>query len=420
MPVAAICGPEGPPVASYRFNPGDGGWTTSRAGNARYVNNTGVLSVAGTNVTRDAHYVNGRRTWLLETVAFTNSMLWSEDLTNAAWTKLGATPTTIGGSVTTPDGVAGSATCGQIGGNGAFTDQGVQQAFTWTASTAQAAASHFKPGNKSWVMIEMVCKDGTTITRSWFNVTTGAYGTTNHRTVAMYSLQNGWWFCGARINSSLTGASGQTVRFTFVDADNSTTLTGDGSTVNGYIFGSSHWVDKFFCQYSYIPTTTVPVAAVLDANPSRAHGSTPQARTLYMKLIDAQVGIVGGQAMWLIGAGSDFLRILNPNFNAGDSIRTDVVNVTTTAPSQATITESVQTTGTLEVRGWGDALFQSGTGISVNGGAEVTSLSAPNANPYQGAYGGANYTLCQSGVLMIIQLKDILGVQSMSACRAAI
>lgn len=92
-------------------------FTFTRSGNGYYFNNLGVLVAAGTNVPRFDYNPStlAARGLLIENTA-TNNLLYSDDLTNAAWTK---TNCTAAKNAIGPDGVTNSAsTLTATGANG--------------------------------------------------------------------------------------------------------------------------------------------------------------------------------------------------------------------------------------------------------------------------------------------------------------
>lgn len=411
-------GPAGP-VVNFKYTAGDSltGWTTSRASSATYFDTNGVVQTAGSGVMRDGHFLGGVRHWLLEP-ARTNSAIQSGDLTQAAWTKAGALPPTIGGSVTTPDNTASVVTVGIIGANTAASDERVVNAaaYAWTATTPEAWSCFAKPGNKSNLLIETTDKAGT-VARSWVNVTTGAAGTTaGTHTLKLWPLTNGWYRIEMRLSSSGTGATGQTVGFIFTDADNSTTLTGDGATVNGYVWGVQMENDQLW-PCSYVATTTVAVTRNADTA-TRPHGSTPQPRALYAKITNLLGGnstthdilSIGG----IGGANDQYMR-----FAAVASPKAQMDN---NASFVAAAPVNVPAVGdVLEFRAASNTDTSITAGNSINGGAEVTATSAASA-AYQAGYTGANYVLgnTMTVALAIQQWKDVLGsAVSMATCRSA-
>jgi hypothetical protein len=401
----------------FKYTPGDSlaGWTTARAGSATYYDVNGVVQTALTGVMRDSHYLAGNRGWLLEP-AGANAATGPRDLTNAGWTK---TLCTIGGSTTAADGST-ITTNGIIANAGTVAAVVVDAAgYAWTASTPQAWACIGKPGNKSQLFITTTRKDGTTIETSWVNLSTGVVGTkAAGHTVQTRLLANGNYRVELGLASSGVGAVGATVAFGPADADNTLTVTGDGATVNCYV----DWV-QVEPDHAWPTSPIIGASRVADSPPTRAHGSTPQARTLYVKatmLVSnptsgtnpnfdfASIGGVGG-------ANDQYLRYAV----ALSLVRAQMDNNSSFVAAGASYTTA--TSGdVLEIRGASDITTAITGGLTVNGGAETTATSAASA-AFQAGYTGANYVLMNggNGPIHILSFKDILGTQSMATCRSA-
>lgn len=93
----------------FRYRPGDSlaAATFARTSVATYADVNGVLQQAASGVARDAHYVNGVRTLLLERES-TNLCVRSDEFNDAAWTKsaagAGTAPVVTANAATAPDG----------------------------------------------------------------------------------------------------------------------------------------------------------------------------------------------------------------------------------------------------------------------------------------------------------------------------
>jgi len=88
------------------MNPNALGGTFSRTGTATYTDRDGIIRTAATGVPRDAHFVNGERTLLLET-ASTNQVTFGRDLSTGAWT---LSSMTAAATATGIDGASNAAT----------------------------------------------------------------------------------------------------------------------------------------------------------------------------------------------------------------------------------------------------------------------------------------------------------------------
>jgi hypothetical protein len=274
-----------------------------------------------------------------------------------------------------------------------------------------------KAGNKNFLIIQNRISDGATFHTSWVNVSTGAIGTkAAAHAIKTWPLANGWYRVEVRESSSGAGANANLFAFGFTDADNSHTLTGDGATVNGTVWGAQYEIDGFV-PTSYIPTVAAPVARVADTA-TKAHGSTPQPRALYAKFTATNAAAstthdivsLGGIA----GPNDQFFRFAAVNTVKGD-LHNNAVFVAA-APTGAPAWGD-----TVEFRAASNTDTSITGGQSLNGGAETTNTTAASA-AYQGAYTGANYILgnAMTGPLAIQQWKDILGSAiTMAQCQAA-
>ncbi len=411
----------------FKFAAGDSvagkGGTFTRAGTRTYYDVNGVRQTASSGQCIGdgsvKHYLSATAHLLLQP-ARTNSALWAEDLTNAAWTKLGATPTTVGGSVT--DMMGGTNTkCGQIGGNGAFADQGFVNAtaYVWTAATPQGFAFDVKPGNKGNFFI--LTTDGVaTAATSWGNASTGATGTTaGTHTLKFWGVQsNGWYRFEFRLSTSgATVVLGKTLRFSFCDADNSTTLTGDGATVNGSFNAIQHEQDQGWVS-SYIPTTNAAVTAVVDTL-SFPHNSVPKPRTLYADMTSIDIAQNSGDNVdyfaigGIAGANNQYSR------NANGVVRGAMNNNAVFVAGATGVTPPLPG-NRFEVRSASAVDTTVTGGISINLAAETTVASAASA-AFQGAYATANYTLLDTAIrpIAVRVVKDLNGAQIMTICRSA-
>jgi hypothetical protein len=419
LPTMHDAGQPSPLVFKYTAGDSLAGWTNARAGNASYFDINGTVQIAGSGVTRDAHYLAGVRHWLLEE-ARTNSALWSEDFTNAAWSK---TLCTIGGSVTTPDGTPSVTTCGWIPNNGTQGSSLFNAAgYTWTDNAPQAFSFFAKPGNKIWAFINLRDKANNTHF-NWINASTGALGTTDGScTLKTWALANGWYRIEARLSSAATGGATVSASLAFMDGDGAVTVTGDGSTAAGYFWGAQMEIDKNSVS-SYVKTTNASASRVADTAPQRAHNSVPQARTLYISQTMLEVTAGSGNNTTLIGIGSAspfsaYHRIAHTPQQWGG---TQFVNAGITANASF---NGVPSLGDLvEMRSAVDNGLTATFGVSINGGAESTG-TATNTSPFATIYTGANYVLGNNeanpvqGVFAMRGFKDVLGPQSMAAMRS--
>lgn len=314
-------------VASGTYPSGE---TFTRAGAAYYLDSSGVLQSAGTGVKRNAHYINGKPTLLLEG-ARTNVVLWDRDMTNAAWTK---TTMTAAKDQVGPDGVtnsassllatAGNATC--------------LQAIT-LASSARSQSCWIKRLIGSGT-VNMTMDNGST----WTVVTVTASWT--------------------RVNIPTQTLANPTVGFRIVtDTDK---IAVDFAQNEDDVFPSSE-----------IATTTASVARVADVL-TYPYLPIPQEMTVFVRLYkQGATADYPGNRVVLIGSG--FTKCFLLDFTgSGNRLLYNGL----TATKQVAITPSVGTRGvSLELCG---QLSASGAPIishSENGGAIQTAVAASDPLP---------------------------------------
>jgi hypothetical protein len=219
----------------------------TRASTAFITTAAGTLTSFGSNTLRIAD------SGLLIEGSQTNYVLFSQDFSNANWTK---TNSSIGTTTTAPDGTstaqklveaAGSAehyVTATVGGTGNDSNESI----------------YVKAAERSWVAIA----NATRSVVANFNVGTGVVGTfTGFSNTSIEALANGWYRCKAYASAGQTD-----LRIQLGDADTGTggtySYTGDGSS-GLFIWGGQleRGIPNLFT--SYIPTTTVSVARAADA-----------------------------------------------------------------------------------------------------------------------------------------------------------
>ncbi len=172
-----------------------------------------------------------------------NLLTYSQDFDNAAWSKQNCTITA--NSVVAPD--SNTTADSLIASNGTGTYKG----FYITQQTAASKTFSFyaKKGNKDWAML--LGYNGNN--NVWFNVSNGTLGTigSNFINATIDSVGNGWYRCSATLNSSITLEPN--IGIYTSNADNSTSCTGDGTTVSLYLWGAQ--LVSGTSAKEYFPTT---------------------------------------------------------------------------------------------------------------------------------------------------------------------
>ena len=202
-----------------------------------------------------ATYYDGVTTAMAEQ----NLLTYSQDFDNVAWTKQGCTATA--NAATAPDGTTTAESV--IASNGANAYSGAYRATP--TSTTQTISFYVKAGNKTIAFI--ITSSGAAGNNAWFNLGTGLVGTkgANITSSSIQSVGNSWY----RISITRPWVTGN-IGVYFSDTDNSTTCTGDGVTVTGYIWGAQ-FEDRSSAT-AYTPTTTQPITNYIPVLQTAASG----------------------------------------------------------------------------------------------------------------------------------------------------
>lgn len=227
------------------------GLTFARAGTASYFDVAGVMQQAAANVPRfEYDPVSHAAKGLLMEESRTNGFLYSQDFSNAAWTKnrLTLTPNAIAA----PD---GTMTGSKITETAETSTKVCQQSQTFAAGP-QTVTIYAKAGERTWIYLG-VSNSGTFAAH--FNLSNGTVGTTAGTvTTSITNVGGGWYRCS--LTWTAVAGSG-TVFYRICSADNTSSYTGDG--VSGlYIWGAQNEAGGF--ATSYIATTTAAVTRAAD------------------------------------------------------------------------------------------------------------------------------------------------------------
>jgi len=227
--------------------------TFTRASAARYHDANGIIQTAAIDSPRiDYIPSTGVLRGLLLEPAGENLALQSEGFSTASWAKTNATATAD--QIAAPDGQTTADLLTSTSTTGATT----QQNRTLPASGTYTLSFYAKAGTATFFVIRTSNFDAGATGNTYFNLSTGAIGTTSANHVAsIQALPSGWYRCAVAF-STTTDLIG-TVQFYLVDADNSLNVT-NGRTQ--YWWGAQLEAGGF--PTSYIPTTTTAVTRSAD------------------------------------------------------------------------------------------------------------------------------------------------------------
>jgi hypothetical protein len=228
--------------------------TFTRASTATFTGSNGLIQSAAIDVPRfDYDPVTLAAKGLLIEEQRTNLLTYSEDFSNAAWTKSNATVTA--NATTSPDGATTADTL--VEDTATATHYVTTPTVTVTSGVPYTFSCYVKAAGRSWVRFADTAFSNVT---AFFNVATGVAGTIGSSVTAnsITSVGNGWYRCTITYATTTTGS---TPRINVASADNTVSYTGDG-TSGLFIWGAQLEAGSF--ATSYIPTVASQVTRSAD------------------------------------------------------------------------------------------------------------------------------------------------------------
>ena len=207
----------------------------TRTSSATRVNPDYLIETSATNTPR-LDYTNGTASILLENQS-TNLLTYSEDFSNAAWTKTGAS--VVSDATTSPDGSLNADKLMEDTSTGLHK---IQVFYTFTA-VDYSNSIRIKPNGTTKVSLWI---DGAS-KGTKFDLSTGTIYSETSSLGKITALPNGWF----EIATTADGTSGTSYALYFYDDSWNVTYTGDG-TSGVYIWGAQ--AEALSYATSYIPT----------------------------------------------------------------------------------------------------------------------------------------------------------------------
>jgi hypothetical protein len=157
--------------------------------------------------------------------ALYNLLTYTEQFDNAVWAK---TASSISSNVTATTDPSGGNTADKLIEDTANSTHYLEQLIT-TVATSYSLSVYAKAGERNWIRLFLGSAGN-----AYFNLTTGDVGTATSVTTSILSVGDGWYKC--TITGTTTAAT-NAHRIYVVNADNSPTYTGDG-TSGIYLWGA--------------------------------------------------------------------------------------------------------------------------------------------------------------------------------------
>lgn len=335
------------------YGAGDTTFTFTRSTIATTIGSTGLIIPVSSGVAR-SYYDPTTLQYMgyLPEGARTNLFLRSEEFDNASWTK---TDTTItANAAVAPDGN----TTADLLTQGSAGTAAATQAVTATADATYSVTFFAKRGNSDWLFIGI--EAGGNSVRGWFNLGTGAVGsTTTAGTGALSSIRikafaNGFYRC--ELNASMGGgATSITVSTLLVTGDGLTSRVSGGTY---YLWGAQFENNATFPS-TYIPTAGSAVTRNADVLTFPFAGNADAtAGTCYAELSTEWATADAFSAAVSFRASDGTLRV-----GAGEAATTITINDTVTSAQKTGLT-SMATGSRKRASAWGSNKSATGDGAT--------------------------------------------------------
>lgn len=383
-------------------------FTFLRTGVASYLAEDLMVASKATDEPRDEAFFDiGTKGWLLEP-GRTNSFTRSEEFDHADWTKTNSSITadaaTAPSDQSSADEIVEDAT--------ASAQHGVQRNLPTLADDTDQPVSFFVQANsRTWCYIQTVDKAGVT-RRTWFNLSTGAAGTTDAgHTARIRAAKNGFYRISVIFDSANGGGTPSAGLF-LASADNTATYSGDGSS-SIYAWGGQFETDGLF------PTAYIMTAAATASRGAEQAFTNftilPQGMTIYLRFVELGTLIGSGRVLHIGDAASDAQSIkIHSNGTDYRIVHTNGSSVTSNAGSP-----SLEDTVELRAVLFGTGAVQLHANINDAGessGSKSAALALPSAWGAEQVFLNARETL-EPGCAIYSAAKIAYGVQSLDYMR---
>jgi hypothetical protein len=238
---------------------GDGDLTFTRASSATRVNSDGEIEVVGSGVPR-LDYSQGSCPSLLLEPQRTNTILRSQDLSNASWTKTNVTITQ--NAITSPiESFNSDAIVENSGTNTVFGFHAASRPSGLTIGTTYSVSFFAKKITRDWCYFNDFNAFQTPQVLVFFNLATGTVGTSPSGVLnpKMENYGNGWYRCSFQFVASST-----LIDYRIASATSDNTVSYSGTIGQESISVTACQFEAGTYATSYIPTTSATVTRLTD------------------------------------------------------------------------------------------------------------------------------------------------------------
>jgi hypothetical protein len=235
---------------------GEGDFTFTRASSATRVNQSGLIELVATGVPRLDYTGGGCPSFLFEPQS-TNLITYSEDFSNADWTKTGSSITS--NVIISPDGDLNGDKLSEDSNNTThFLKSGL---ISSSASTYYTTSFFVKYNGRHLQILGSTGSEGGGYVN--FDLINGEVGSSDQITGSIESIGNGWYICSA---TNITTSSATEIRLIPFLCTSKTSSRGEsyaGDGISGiYLYGAQ--IEEQSYATSYIPTAGVTATRIAD------------------------------------------------------------------------------------------------------------------------------------------------------------
>lgn len=242
--------------------------------------------------------------------ARTNGQLWSQDLSNAAYSNGGLNAVTFGPG---PDGSATSASFMQEDTNN-VTHRSIGNTVAGNSTQTWTISGFYKPNGRAWVRLQL-SDGGANNVAVWFNCSgagavgsTSVAGTSVSVAKAIVMFPNGWCWVSSTVTPSSVNSTAVQGLWGLSSADAITSYVGDGIS-GGYWWNTQ--VELGASATSPIPTTTGAVARSTDAIMLTGAPAFGSSYTIYARAApDTSSAFIADQFLLCVSDGSASNRFI--------------------------------------------------------------------------------------------------------------